>query len=760
MKCDRYEVLYKIARIANSPDLDFPRSCRGILHFLHHCYQLENLSILLYHPRRRAFPHRLQYPGSGHFEAAAAVGADSPERATLKLRHPVRREDRWFFPVFDGRQGLGVLCLQSAPELPLPEDATEIFRLVCQELARLIRFDRLQGAERQRVRQLTLLSHLGRELNRAASLRDLMPAAVQTIRRFSQAAGVIMRPLYGGAMLGASQTEIDPAHEELLPLFLELEEEYSGRALVGGKPIFRRLPVRGATLQVTEMVIVPLVLQNQVLGVLSVFGDGHESDLSFADSRDTARFFAAIGSQVAHALERVWSRERLEGLSEENDSKLRETILLYRISRAIHSTLRLNELIHLILSSLVAPGGGGFERAMLFTLNERTHTLQGMLCVTRETSTLVLPDADAWDRPVITPEVQQAQREAPCCRQVMKQRLPFDPDDNQLARAVRRGRIIFVNHPVAESGSGAALAEALRLGPYVCAPMLGRERPLGVLLVDNPLSQEPFSPDRRRFLELFAAQAGGAMENSMLLHRLETTHQNLRETQDKLVQGEKMALLGEMAASIAHELRNPLVPIGGFAQRLARMMPADSREQEYTAIIIREVRRMEEMLRNILAFSKKQMLCFGECRLTEVLETALELEKEALARAAILVVKEIAPGLPTIQGDEQKLRQVLINLIANARQVMPDGGTLTLRAYPSTLRGAQAATLEVEDSGGGISPEVLQNMFNPFFTTKETGTGLGLSISHRIVEHHQGEIEVKNRERGVVFIIRLPLHPG
>lgn len=760
MKCDRYEVLYKVVRIANTTALDFPRGCRGILHFLRNCYQLESLSLLLYDPRRRTFSRRLSHPGNGCFQPIAPSAADSPERLALQVRQPVQRSNRWFFPIFDGRQGLGVLTLQAAPGGAFPEDGPDIFRIVCQELAQLIRFDRLQVGERQRVRQLTLLSHLGRELNRAASLRDLMPAAVQTVLRYAHAACVIMRPLYGGAMLGGSQIEIDPAYGQWRSLFQQLEEEHSGRALVSGKAVFRRLPARlrsGTPSLPADMVVIPLVLQSQVLGVLSVFGGAEQSELSFAAGSDTRRFFAAIGTQVAHALERVWSRERLESLSEENDSKLRETTLLYRISRAIHSTLRLNELIHLVLSSAVAPGGGGFERAMLFTLNERTNTLQGMLCVTRETSTLVLPDGGAWDRPVITPEVQQAQREAPCCRQVMKQRLPLDPDDNAPARAVCRGRIIFVNHPGGETGSGAALAEALRLGPYVCAPMLGRDRPLGVLLVDNPLTREPFSPDRRRFLELFAAQAGSAMENSMLLHRLETAHQNLRETQDKLIQGEKMALLGEMAASIAHELRNPLVPIGGFAQRLARMVPAGSREQEYTGIITREVGRMEEMLSNILAFSKKQMLCFGECRLTGVIEAALELEKDGLARAAILVIKEIAPDLPVIQGDDQKLRQVMINLIANARQAMPDGGTLTLRAYGSTLRGAPAAAIEVEDSGGGISPEILRNMFNPFFTTKEGGTGLGLSISQRIIEHHRGEIEVRNRQRGVVFIIRLPL---
>ena len=115
------------------------------------------------------------------------------------------------------------------------------------------------------------------------------------------------------------------------------------------------------------------------------------------------------------------------------------------------------------------------------------------------------------------------------------------------------------------------LAEAMQLGSYACVPLLGRDRSLGVLVVDNPFSREELTPGRLRFLQLFANQAGAAMENSLLVHRLETAHRDLQETQERLIQGEKLAVLGEMAASVAHELKNPLVSVGGFAQRLARI---------------------------------------------------------------------------------------------------------------------------------------------------------------------------------------------
>jgi signal transduction histidine kinase len=545
---------------------------------------------------------------------------------------------------------------------------------------------------------------------------------------------------------------------------LDLEKELSVQVLTSGRPVFRQNATgrRGSfPANPLTLVSVPLKVQDQILGALTLFGAEEGKGVPLASDREARRLFVAVGSLVAHALERVTGKERLTALSVENDRKLREATLLYRTSRAMHSTLRLNELMHLILSAAALPEGGGFERAMLFMINERSGTLQGMLGVTSKTAALVLPPQQgslAWERPEFSEEIQSAQRRSSFCRQVMKQRLPLDPSDNALARATCLERVLLVTRPASEPPSGTALAEALHLAPYACAPMLGRDRTLGVLVVDNPDSGEEITPDRLRFLELFANLAGAAMENSMLLNRLETAHQDLRETQERLIQGEKMAGLGEMAASVAHELRNPLVAIGGFAQRLNRLTSAGSREHDYSSIVVREVRRMEEMLANILAFSKKQMLCLAPCDIVRIVEGALSLEADALNRRAIRLVTDIAKDLPPIRGDEQKLRQVMINLIANALQVMPAGGTLTLRAYPDALRGDKAVAVEVEDTGGGIPAEIMRNIFNPFFTTKEDGTGLGLSISHRIVEHHGGEIEVQNREKGAIFILRLPVN--
>lgn len=435
---------------------------------------------------------------------------------------------------------------------------------------------------------------------------------------------------------------------------------------------------------------------------------------------------------------------------------------LYRTAQLLHSTLRLDALTHLILSMAVSPEGGGFRRAMLFTVNRRTGMLQGMLGVDRDSAALVLP-ADTMTGMSAAPRLDAAacaaQRHAAVNLAVLKQRLPLAADDNALAQACMERRLVLVESPESEPAGGNSLAALLSLKTYACAPLSGREEPFGVLLVDLEESDRAVAAERLRFLELFARQATAALENARLLHRLEGTHRELREVQEQLIQGEKLAVLGEMAAQVAHELRNPLVAVGGFAQRLVKLDPGDERVPEYAGIIVREVRRLEEMLGNILAFSRKQMVCLEDCNLNALLADALELEEEVRQRAGIALELEVVAPLPEIVGDCRQLRQVLLNLLSNARQAMPKGGVITLRAGYCTLRGEEAVSIEVEDSGGGIPAEIMRNIFNPFFSTHPKGTGLGLSISHRIVEQHHGEIEVINGIKGACFIVRLPLHP-
>ena len=475
--------------------------------------------------------------------------------------------------------------------------------------------------------------------------------------------------------------------------------------------------------------------------------------------------FATLFMEMTQSYEELNLELQKRVIAEKQKKKAhREVSLLYQISRAMHRILNLDELAHLILSAAAGAEAGGFGRAMLFTVNRRTGMLQGMLGISREMASLVLPVGEgqiAWETLQLDEHSRETQRAAAFNQKVIKQRLPLGIGDNALAQAFLEKQVVLVPHPGEASPGDRQLAKALELGPYACAPLIGRDQIMGILLVDNPASGQEISPTRKNFLELFANQAGSAMDNAGLVKRLEMAHDNLQDVQEQLIHGEKMAVLGEMAAQVAHELKNPLVSIGGFAQRLARQELEDPKANEYADIIAREVRRMEEMLGNILAFSKKQLVCLENCSIREVLQEVIELEYEYCQRHDVEIASELQEVLPDIVGDYRQLRQVFLNLMINARQVMSEGGVLTIRARVGSLRGDQAVVVEVEDTGGGITPEVMRNIFNPFFSTFAKGTGLGLSISHRIVAHHHGEIEVINGEKGARFVVSLPVvQPG
>lgn len=760
MESDDHEMLRRIGTIAadSSP---VPLKIKLILRTLRFACPLRQVSLHLLDPRRQVFSHSISPTGSGRMLPAPRLLTNSLGGAALRSGQIQVKGDSWVFPVIGETGPFGVLALRLLPEAARSEVLQAVVPKVCSILVQLLMIDSDSAEERYR-HQAELLTELGMQLNSARNLGELLRIGLRLLLRGTSAAGVVLRPVYGETLVGAPSLRTAPEYYRLRNYFLAEEQHRAERAIAERAPHFlagNSLPVSGKHSIPDAIAVLPLLFQGRLLGVLTIFGLADEMP-RFGFSEQGTKLLRAAVAQLAHAFERITSRERLESLSAEGERKLLETTLLYRTNRAMHSTLRLNELMHLILSAAVAPDGGGFERAMLFTINERTGMLLGMLGVTRETAKLVLPTdqwGGAWSQPMISEEVQEAQRQAPFCRKVMKQRLALTKVDHPLARAVAKGKVVLVPRPFAEGEVGAAFAASLQLSPYACAPLPGRNGVLGLLVVDNAESLTEISAASLRFLELFAGQAGSAMENSLLHHRLESALLDLRETQERLIQGEKLAALGEMAASIAHELKSPLVSIGGFSQRLSRMVEPQGSAHEYTGIIIREVRRMEEMLTNILVFSKKQILCFCECQLTEVVEEALGLEADALERAGVHLQRQFVTDLPNLQCDAHKLRQVIINLIANARHVMTGGGTLTVRISPTLLRGDNAIALEIEDTGGGIPATMLPSLFTPFFTTKERGTGLGLSISRRIIEQHHGEIVVENRECGVAFIIRLPL---
>jgi PAS domain S-box-containing protein len=228
--------------------------------------------------------------------------------------------------------------------------------------------------------------------------------------------------------------------------------------------------------------------------------------------------------------------------------------------------------------------------------------------------------------------------------------------------------------------------------------------------------------------------------------KLEATLAELSATTQQLWQASKLATMGELSASIAHELNNPLATVALRVENLLMPMGADDNKRHSLEVITQEVDRMAALVNNLLQFSRRSHRQVATADLREEIEKSIEFVNYHLRTHKIEIVSDFAEPLPTIQADHLQLRQLFLNLLTNASDAMPQGGTLTVRATTGVLHEAEAVYLDFTDTGEGIPLENLKKIWDPFFTTKMEGkgTGLGLAICRRIVEEHGGTIDLKS----------------
>jgi two-component system NtrC family sensor kinase len=229
-----------------------------------------------------------------------------------------------------------------------------------------------------------------------------------------------------------------------------------------------------------------------------------------------------------------------------------------------------------------------------------------------------------------------------------------------------------------------------------------------------------------------------------------------QSTRQQLGRSEQLASVGRLAAGVAHEINNPLVGVLAFADMLREKENMDDQDRQDLELIIRETKRVRDIVRGLLDFARETPSVKARLNINDVICQTIRLLGKRDAFQNIYVVDDLSDNLPFINGDRNQLQQVVMNLVLNACEAMPQGGTLMLRTSATDKR----AIFEVTDTGVGIKQEDLDKIFEPFFTTKPVGkgTGLGLSVSYGIIQQHGGTLEVQSDlGRGTTFTISLPL---
>jgi PAS domain S-box-containing protein len=476
------------------------------------------------------------------------------------------------------------------------------------------------------------------------------------------------------------------------------------------------------------------------------------------------RIFFRGEPQVAVLMINVTQRWRRE----------QEMRLINETGRLFQTSLDVDTVLHTVLTCITAGSALGFNRAFVFLQEENDDLLRGAMALGPSSEEEA---GHIWwellQERVRRMALDLANPALPAFATVMKKGHALLVAQHQMFLATEQ---LFSPLPTLASDGPQARRDDEYRREYLMArelfiaketaiaPLTAKDRIIGVVLADNLYSNAPIDQDQLQLLDTLARHAGLAIDNAQ-------TYKALQQAQNDLLAADRLVVIGELAARISHEIRNPLATIGGWARNLQRAADNPEEVLRKAGIIRDEVNRLEGLLTAVLGMAKARPLNLEPHSINEIIERALLLAEADIKANKVEVQKSLA-DIPIALLDRSRLLQALLNIIRNGAQAMSEkhGGTLyistSLSLPPHSVKTTHPDALplidiEVRDEGRGISAQALRQVFDPFFSTKLSGSGLGLSVTRRIVQDHGGEISVESQPgEGTAFVLRLPLRPA
>ena len=461
---------------------------------------------------------------------------------------------------------------------------------------------------------------------------------------------------------------------------------------------------------------------------------------------------------------------KLEEVGADLKKRVEELSILKKVSDALLKSKDLDTSLKTILTGVTAGEAFGFNRAFILLFDQKKNILEGRMALgprTPEEAERIWSELKSknitFDQ--ILESVEEEKNEL---TEIIEE--IFIPLNRKktcyVLKAFKERRTFNLKSPHTEQLGNKLLSEILDPAGFALVPVLYEDKSIGVLIVDNLITRKNIADEDVTELENFAHQVSYQIANMLLQKELslkveELNHVNklIRENQSYLLKHERLADIGKLATTCAHELKTPLVAIGGYARRaLNKIQNTQNGYQsnlKELKVIVDEVERLETITSQILDYSKDLKLKLEDQDINQVIEETLEVLKENLRYNNIKVITDFSKGLGMIKLDSSKLKQALFNLIENACEAMFEGGNLSL----ATERKDDFLVVKIKDSGSGITEKNLKKLFTPFFTTKPNGSGLGLPVTKKIVEEHQGSIQVESRVgEGTQFSLFFPLN--
>ncbi|MDR2442358.1 MAG: GAF domain-containing protein [Deltaproteobacteria bacterium] len=681
-------------------------------------------------------------------------------------------------PILDDKTCYGVLILLNKKTIDLSSGPYgQAVEAVSNQLAMAIKTNQLATDTRKRISVLNVLSDLGRTLASTIEVEKVMGIVPRIATGVFIADGCSLNvlDLTGDTLLYSSQYgAVPPAYNFLryqgqqLPVAIadDIKRDGAFMGYLQDDPKKFELTIKE---QGNTIISMPLMFQGQHQGSISLFnklgghrggGGGGLSVNPHLFDREDLELLQAMNSIISGVVENALTFKKVESLATSNESMVRYLSNLYDISSAMMTTVRYDELVWIIVQALTLRQGLGFDKVLILLMNdsgpEPVLTSSAYWSAnTTQTGPALL--TDLLRKP--SREEAQAMMEAGTALGI---KIPVTPQSTRILARVTLEKKPLLGFRGLDTHDDLDLGD-FGLRAYAAVPMLAKGREVGVIAVDRSLSGQPLTVDSLRDLTMLANQAGLAIENTQLYDDLRQANFNLSQVRSRLIEAEKMAAQGEMGTQLAHEIRNPLVSIGGFTQRLIKKMSPEDPLRRYPQVILEEVQRLNGVLNNVLDFSRDERGLIKAFQLEDVAKEVLASLKHETSRSDVTIITDFEEDLPKVSADDRQVMHVFLNLIYNATQAMGPlgGGKIYLKVFLVKDGENQFVACRVTDTGPGIADEILSSVFNPFFTTKTQGTGLGLSIVKKIVERYNGHLTVTNHPveypgSGACFTFMLP----
>ena len=610
---------------------------------------------------------------------------------------------------------------------------------------------------------------VGRSLDRTGVIREIVSQSIRIIAcraSILRSFDIATNRLEVEAIAGEIASEL-PA---LAPLDLTLDEDQAG---VAGEAVRTARAVviqdargdrRAAAYQsrgapCANIIAVPLIHRNHVLGTLELLdrrapgggdGSGHFSE-------DDIQLLSILAQSAAEAYSKADLYAEIEAMALTFQRKNQELTILSHISREILGSTSVDDILYIILTGITSGHGLGYNRAVAFFLDQEARELYGAFGIgpTVDAVNRVWSEAPERFRTLgdyfesIDPE---SIAHSPFNELILKIRLPIEKNGSIFSRVVAESRGFNVRSTESLRGVDRGFTDIIRSSAFAVVPVCARELVIGAIAVDNCFTRKPIQDEDLVLLQTIANQCGLALDAARVVNELSMAMKKLEVATGKLIEAERFATIGEVAAVVAHDIRNPLTAIGGFTRRLAKRLPPDDLGQSYVEIIAKEVSRLEKLASEVLELASTRQIHPTDVELTGFLTYWKESRAQALRARNITMTIEAAPL--TMKADARVLDRALTNLLNNAFDAVQDGGHIITRI----TRADSAACIEIEDDGCGMEAGDVEKAFDPFFTTKTEGTGLGMALAQKAITAHSGAIHIESEKgKGTAVRIVLPL---